>query len=111
MFISSLSCAFLGEESPACPFNAVLKHNVVMLHSSVKLNRVGTQYYRLLPGKRSWALFHNFLFFAILGTYLVYWALTMCKIKTQLVGMVKPTITTATRTRLPLASVFVRIVE
>ena len=69
--------------------------------------------YRILPGNRSWALFHNSMFFAILDIYPVYWALIMCKIETQLVGAVKSTITiaTATRSRSPLASASAPIAE
>ena len=57
----------------------------------------------------SWASAHGRS--AITPCFLLYWALTMCKIETQLVGVVKGTIATATRSRSLLASASACIAE
>ena len=49
-------------------------------HTTYPLTHSSKSYtYRSLPGKRSWALFHNSLLFAILGAYPVYQVFTICK--------------------------------
>ena len=42
------------------------------LHTLIEImskKNTGVCIYRILPGKRSWAIFHNSLFFTILGAY------------------------------------------
>ena len=62
--------------------------------------------YCSVPGKRPWALYHNYLFFTTLGTYPVYWALTMCQIMHKTSGWSQRTIAIAMaiRSRSPLTS-------
>ena len=63
-------------------------------------------YYCSVPGKRPWVLYHKSLFFTTLGTYLVYWVLTMCQIMYKISGWSQRIIAIVMmiQSRLPLAS-------
>ena len=60
-------------------------------------------YYRSIPGKRPWTLYHNSLFFTTLGAYLVYWVLTMCKMY-KISGWCQHTIAIVMATRLSITA-------
>ena len=63
-------------------------------------------YYRSVPSKHPWVLYHSSLNFTTLGTYSVYWALTMCQNTHKISGWSQCTIVIvmAACSRLPLAS-------